>query len=350
MGQISTIIDRLCQGRQLTAQEYKSLLLCEDLAAASLLSAKAREAAVSVFGNGVFIRGLIEISNHCKNNCLYCGIRVSNKEAKRYRLSKEEILECCAKGYNLGFRTFVLQGGEDPAQTDDWVEDVVKTIRAAFPDCAITLSLGEKSDEAYNRFKAAGADRYLLRHETFNAEHYSRLHPAGMSRDNRLACLRALKAAGYQTGSGMMVGSPYQTVDNLVEDILFIQELRPEMIGIGPFIHHNQTPFSNQPDGSVQMTLRLISIFRLMNPEALIPATTSLSTLDPEGRKKGVLSGANVVMPNLSPESRREDYQVYEGKAAFGAESAEGLEKLENELNSIGYRIAAGRGDYNSVS
>lgn len=311
-----------------------------------LLQEEAQKLAIEVFGRKIFLRGLIEISNHCRNNCYYCGIRAGNKDLKRYRLSKEEILECCAKGYEAGLRTFVLQGGEDPQQGDEWLEDVVKSIRSSFPDCAITLSLGERPAESYKRMKAAGADRYLLRHETYNAEHYSKLHPSAMSRDRRLSCLFSLKENGYQTGSGIMVGSPYQTTDNLVEDLLFIQELRPEMIGIGPFVHNRHTPFGDFPDGSVALTLRLISILRLMNPHALIPSTTALVTLDPEARKKGILAGANVVMPNLTPAPLREEYALYEGKACIGAESAEGLEELRKELLSIGYEIAAGRGDY----
>lgn len=337
------IIQRLRDTHRLDAQQYKTLLNDDDCAC---LGREARKASVAAFDNAIFIRGLIEISNHCRNNCLYCGIRAANTNIRRYRLDKEEILECCSLGYGLGFRSFVLQGGEDPVQTDAWVTDVVRSIRRGFPDCAITLSLGEKSEEAYRSFRAAGADRYLLRHETFNPCHYSLLHPGSMSREHRIGCLKLLKETGYQTGSGIMVGSPYQTVDNIVEDLLFIQDLHPEMIGIGPFIHHGDTPFAGMPDGSVSLTCKLISIFRLMDPHALIPATTALATLDPEGRAKGILAGANVVMPNLTPPSRRADYSLYEGKAACGAESAEGLEELKKELDAIGYRISVDRGDY----
>lgn len=339
-------IKKLRETHRLTAQEYKSLLINDNSDFFTVLGAQAREVSVSVFGNGVFIRGLIEVSNFCRNNCLYCGIRAANGEIERYRLGKSDILECCRRGHELGFRTFVLQGGEDPVLTDDWVEDVIRAIHSEFPDCAITLSLGEKSAESYRRFKAAGADRYLLRHETFNSDHYAKLHPAGMSRDRRLGCLSDLKDAGYQTGSGIMVGSPYQTVDDIVEDLLYIQELGPEMIGIGPFIHHHGTPFADMPDGSLDMTLRLISIFRLMSPYALIPATTALATLSPDGRTKGILAGANVVMPNLTPASRRGNYALYEGKASTGAESAEGLEELKKELKAIGYDVIVHRGDY----
>lgn len=339
-------IDKLRDTHILTAQEYKSLLLNENSDFLAVLGAQAREVAASVFGKTVFIRGLIEISNFCRNNCLYCGIRAANKEIERYRLSKSEILDCCRQGYELGFRTFVLQGGEDPVQTGPWVEEVIRDIRSEFPDCAITLSLGEKDAETYVRFRAAGADRYLLRHETYNREHYLKLHPAPMSREGRLNCLANLKEAGYQTGSGIMVGSPYQTVDNIVEDLMYIQELRPEMIGIGPFIHHHGTPFAGMPDGSLDLTLKLISIFRLMRPYSLIPATTALATLSPDGRTRGILAGANVVMPNLTPASRRSDYSLYEGKAATGAESAEGLAELKKELNAIGYDVIVHRGDY----
>lgn len=343
------VIERLKDSHHLNARDYKRLLLSNDVRDCRILQSVARETALSVFGQKIFIRGLIEISNHCRNNCLYCGIRSGNSNLRRYRLSKEEIMACCAQGYNLGFRTFVLQGGEDAAQSDDFLEDLIISVKAAWPDCALTLSLGEKSEESYRRFRAAGADRYLLRHETFNPEHYARLHPAGMSRDGRLNRIAVLKKLGYQTGTGIMVGSPWQTVDNIVEDLLYIQELIPEMIGIGPFIHHADTPFRDMPDGSVDMTVKLISIFRLMNPQALIPATTALATLDSEGRKKGILAGANVVMPNLSPASRRQDYSLYEGKASCGAESAEGLEELRKELQSIGYDIVVDRGDHCSA-
>lgn len=349
MAQSTRVIERLRDAHRLTAQEYRSLLQNDDQRDCAFLQTEAQKAAVSVFGHNIYIRGLIEVSNHCRNNCYYCGIRAANTSLKRYRLSKEEIMECCRHGYGLGFRSFVLQGGEDPLQTDEWVEDVVRAIHAALPDCAITLSLGEKAPESYRRFKEAGADRYLLRHETFDPDHYGRLHPAGMSRERRLACLDSLKENGYQTGSGIMVGSPYQTLDNVVEDLLFIQELHPEMIGIGPFVHHSETPFSGFPNGSVPLTLKLISIFRLMNPQALIPSTTALATLEPDGRKKGILAGANVVMPNLSPASIRKEYALYDGKAAFDAESAEGLEELKKELRSIGYGVIVDRGDYNKA-
>ena len=346
MEKLQEVMTRLKDNHRLNAREYRQLLLDDDTENCLMLQSLARETSLSVFGNGIFIRGLIEISNHCRNNCLYCGIRSGNSKVRRYRLDKETILNCCSQGYSLGFRTFVLQGGEDSAQDDDWLADLVRSVRAEHPDCAVTLSLGEKSEDSYRKLRDAGADRYLLRHETFNPEHYSRLHPSGMSRDRRLECIAALKRSGYQTGTGIMVGSPWQTVDNLVEDLLYIQELEPEMIGIGPFIHHKDTPFGNMPDGSVELCVKLISIFRLMNPKALVPATTALASLDSEGRKKGILAGANVVMPNLSPSSVREDYSLYEGKASCGAESAEGLEELRKELQSIGYDIVIGRGDY----
>lgn len=343
---LQKVIGKLKETHRLSALEYKQLLTEGDEQDCNSLQSQARDTSLSVFGNGIFIRGLVEISNHCKNNCYYCGIRSGNGKIHRYRLDREQILDCCAKGYGLGFRTFVLQGGEDPVQNDEWLSDLVRTIKLRYPDCAVTLSLGEKSESSYRKLREAGADRYLLRHETFDAGHYASLHPSGMSRENRLACLAALKKLGYQTGTGIMVGSPGQTVDNIVDDLLYIQELKPEMVGIGPFIHHKDTPFGEMPDGSVDVCVKLISIFRLMNPDALIPASTALSTLDPEGRRKGILAGANVVMPNLSPVASRRDYSLYEGKAHEGAESAEGLKELEIELHSIGYVISGDRGDY----
>lgn len=343
---MKSLVEELKKNRHLTATQYKSLLQNVDLHDNLYLAEQARHASTAVFGTGIFIRGLIEISNHCRNNCLYCGIRAENPKIRRYRLNAEQIMECCRTGYAKGFRTFVLQGGEDTVQDDAWVENLIRSIKAEFPDCAITLSLGEKSEEAYGRFKKAGADRYLLRHETFDAAHYAKLHPAGMSRDRRLACLHELRRLSYQTGTGIMVGSPYQSVDNIVSDLLFIQDFRPEMVGIGPFIHQKDTPFADFEDGSVEMTLKLISILRLMNPHALIPTTTSLATLAPDGRKRGILAGANVLMPNLTPPEFRNDYALYEGKAVSGAESYEGLDMLENELQSIGYRTVVDRGDY----
>ena len=343
---MKTIVDKLCHEHSLTAEEYRSLLLCEDAETNSYLQQKAQQTTIARFGRSVFIRGLIEISNRCRNNCLYCGIRKSNTMVSRYSLSRETILSCCREGYALGFRTFVLQGGEDLSQTDDWITDIVSTIKHEFPDCAITLSLGEKSLATYQRFFEAGATRYLLRHETFNEAHYRELHPSEMNRDHRLLCLEWLKIIGYQTGTGIMVGSPGQTIDHLVEDIRFIERFQPEMIGIGPFIPHADTPFGNEPAGSIEMTLKLISIFRLMHPSALIPSTTALATLSPDGRERGILAGANVVMPNLSPSSVRKQYALYDNKASFGSESAEGLRLLEEQLNGIGYKISYLRGDY----
>ena len=344
---MKTIVDKLCQEHTLNAEEYRSLLLCQDAEANAYLQQKAQQTTLARFGNAVFIRGLIEISNRCRNNCLYCGIRKSNTMVSRYSLSQETILSCCREGYALGFRTFVLQGGEDISQTDDWVTEAVTCIRQEFPDCAITLSLGEKPKEAYQRFFDAGANRYLLRHETFNEEHYGNLHPSEMNQAHRLQCLQWLKDIGYQTGTGIMVGSPGQTIDHLVEDLLFIERFCPEMIGIGPFIPHADTPFANKPAGSIELTLKLLSIFRLMHPSALIPATTALASLSPDGRERGILAGANVVMPNLSPSSVREKYTLYNHKAAFGSEAAEGLQLLVKQLNGIGYQISYLRGDYN---
>ena len=343
------LIDKLHQKHTLTAEEYRSLLLCEDTTTNVYLQKKAQQTTIDRFGNAVFIRGLIEISNRCRNNCLYCGIRKGNTMVSRYALSRETILSCCREGHALGFRTFVLQGGEDVSQTDDWVTETVSAVRKEFPDCAITLSLGEKSKEAYQRFFEAGANRYLLRHETFNETHYQELHPSEMSRNHRLRCLEWLKEFGYQTGTGIMVGSPGQTIDHLVEDLLFIERFHPEMIGIGPFIPHAETPFANKAAGSIKLTLKLVSILRLMHPSALIPATTALASLSSDGRERGILAGANVVMPNLSPSSVREKYSLYNQKAAFGSEAAEGLKLLEEQLNKIGYTISNERGDYNYV-
>ena len=341
------LFDKLYQDTQLTETEYKELLeLYTDKEIAEYGFELARKRQKETFGNEVYTRGLIEISNYCKNDCIYCGIRRSNQNAERYRLSEEEILSCCESGYALGFRTFVLQGGEDGYYTDDLLEDLLHKIKAAYPDCAITLSLGEKSRNTYERFFKAGANRYLLRHETYNEAHYQQLHPTEMSVKRRLQCLQDLKDIGYQTGTGIMVGSPGQTVEDIVEDILFIEQLRPEMIGMGPFLPHHDTPFAQYPSGTVAQTVLLLSIFRLMHPSALIPATTALATLASDGRERGILAGANVVMPNLSPHEERKKYELYNDKASLGAESAEGLIALQKQLNAIGYEISTERGDF----
>lgn len=339
-------IDRLRKDRTLETEEFRKLLSDCDADTLQYINGQAREVSLRHFGNRIYIRGLIEIGNCCQNNCYYCGIRKGNAGIERYRLSREDILECCEQGYGLGFRTFVLQGGEDPVLTDGQIEKTVSDIRQRYPDCAITLSLGEKTREAYARFFRAGANRYLLRHETYNETHYRKLHPAEMSCKHRLQCLRDLKEIGYQTGTGIMVGSPGQTVEHIIQDIRFIEKFRPEMIGIGPFLPHRDTPFADCPNGTAEQTLLLLSIFRLMHPSALIPATTALATLVSDGRERGILAGANVVMPNLSPREERRKYTLYNNKASLGAESAEGICLLQQQLAAIGYEISFSRGDY----
>ncbi|MFI3317828.1 MAG: [FeFe] hydrogenase H-cluster radical SAM maturase HydE [Rikenellaceae bacterium] len=338
-------INRLREERSLPDEGYRALLLSNDAAAMEYLRDQAREVAIATFGKGIYIRGLIEITNRCRNNCYYCGIRASNREVVRYSLSHDEILDCCREGYGLGFRTFVMQGGEDPALSDEWLVGILSSIRAEFEDVAITLSLGERSRESYSRLFRAGANRYLLRHESCNQEHYRKLHPASMSLENRLECLANLKQIGYQTGTGIMVGSPFQSVDHIMEDIKYIERLEPAMIGIGPFIPHSDTPFAGCLAGDVDRTIRLISIFRLIHPEALIPSTTALASLAEDGRERGILAGANVVMPNLSPAKNRASYSLYNNKASFGSESAEGLRLLSERLDRIGYYISYDRGD-----
>ena len=297
------------------------------------------------YGDEVYIRGLIEFTNYCKNNCYYCGIRSGNKSAVRYRLTKEEILDCCKEGYALGFRTFVLQGGEDPYFTDERICEIVSEIRKGYPDCAITLSIGEKSKDSYLAYFKAGANRYLLRHETADSEHYGKLHPKDMSCDNRKRCLYDLKEIGYQVGSGFMVGSPFQTTENLISDLRFLQDLKPDMIGIGPYITHEQTPFAKYESGNLELTLRMISVLRLLFPYALIPSTTALGTIHPNGRELGLKAGANVVMPNLSPVKVRKLYELYENKICTGEEAAQCRGCLERRVESAGYRIVTAVGD-----
>lgn len=297
------------------------------------------------YGEAVFVRGLIEFTNYCKNNCYYCGIRCENSDVKRYRLSPDEILECCREGYTLGFRTFVLQGGEDYNYSDRDICDIVSSIKSHHPDCAITLSMGERSKESYRAYFDAGADRYLLRHETADITHYAKLHPDSMSLVNRKRCLYALKEIGYEVGAGFMVGSPFQTYDTLLDDLNFLKDLKPHMIGIGPFIRHKNTPFRNYPCGSAELTLRLISILRLMFPYANIPSTTALGTLLPYGRELGLKAGANVLMPNLSPSAARNKYELYDNKICSGDEAAAQLDALRKRVNAAGYNIICSRGD-----
>ncbi len=339
------LVDILRLNHHLDSSGYAALLTCDSVTE-QYLHGQAQQVTQQVFGKGIFVRGLIELTNVCQNDCLYCGIRKSNSNVERYLLTTEQVLQCCRQGYELGFRTFVLQGGELPRDKAPWLIELVSSIRHHYPDCAITLSLGEWPREVYQQMREAGADRYLLRHETHNAEHYGKLHPAEMSLYNRLQCLKWLKELGYQVGTGIMVGSPRQTLNNIVEDIEFIEQFEPEMIGLGPFIPQHATPLSKYPVGSADLTTKLYSIFRLMFPCSLIPSTTALNTIHPRGRILGIIAGANVVMPNLSPAAIRPSYALYDGKVSSNAEAAEGINELETQLSSIGYHINWDRGDY----
>ena len=344
--EVINIIEKL--KKEQTATKEELVFLLENITDEELkvLRRKAQVTAIMNFRKDIYIRGLIEISNYCKNDCLYCGIRRSNKNAVRYRLTKEQILSCCDIGYELGFRTFVMQGGEDPYFTDEVMCDIIHTVKSKYPGCAITLSLGERGKESFKRLYDAGADRYLLRHETADPGHYKKLHPPALNYENRIRSLYELKEIGFQTGAGFMVGSPFQTTENLADDLLFIKALEPQMCGIGPFIPHKDTIFADKPHGSLRMTLILLSIIRLMHPKILLPATTALGTIDPKGRELGILHGANVVMPNLSPREHRADYALYDNKACTGEEAAECIQCLSRRLNSIGYQIVTDRGDY----
>lgn len=339
------LIEKLEHSHSLTMEEYKFLIDNYDAETAQILADKADKLRRSIYGNEVYIRGLIEASNICKNDCLYCGIRASNSNCQRYRLNEEEILECCAEGFKLGFRTFVIQGGEDGYYDDDRLCHIVASIRAKYPDCAITLSMGERSEESYRRLYAAGANRYLLRHETADEAHYNQLHPQEMSWKKRMECLKILKEIGFQVGCGFMVNSPYQTSEQLAMDLKFIETFSPDMCGIGPFIPHRDTPFKDFAPGTVEMTCYLLSIIRLACPHVLLPATTALGTIDPLGREKGIKSGANVVMPNLSPISVRKKYELYDGKICTGDEAAHCIVCLHNRMASVGYEIVTDRGD-----
>lgn len=342
---MSEITERLIRNRSLTKTEYELLIKEYSPENAKLLSEEAVRIRKEIYGSKVYIRGLIEISNICKNDCLYCGIRKSNKNCDRYRLTEKEILSCCKTGYDIGFRTFVLQGGEDGYFTTQKLCELIRAIKRNHPDCAVTLSLGEKSKEEYEALFRAGADRYLLRHETADSEHYKKLHPPNLTLENRLKCLYDLKETGFQTGCGFMVGSPFQTVKTLAQDLSFIEKFQPDMCGIGPFIPHKDTPFRDFPAGSADFTCYLLSVIRIICPNVLLPATTALGTLSENGREKGILSGANVIMPNLSPENVRNKYMLYNNKLSSGAESAEKLYELKKRINAIGYTIVCDKGD-----
>lgn len=339
------IIASLIQNKTVSEDEYKYLIDRRDSDITLLLADEAVKTRKRFYGNSVFIRGLIEIGNVCKNDCLYCGIRRSNAKCSRFRLTSDEILSCCEDGYSLGFRTFVLQGGEDPHFSDEFICNTVSRIKSLYSDCAVTLSLGERSEESYRAMKNAGTDRYLLRHETADKTHYEKLHPSGMSFENRINCLKTLRSIGYQVGCGFMVGSPYQTSAEIAKDLAFIGSFRPDMCGIGPFIPHKYTPFSDYPAGSAELTCFLLSIIRLICPTVLLPATTALGTVASDGRERGILSGANVVMPNLSPAEAREKYTLYNGKISSGAESAQKIALLSERMRSIGYEVVCARGD-----
>lgn len=342
---LQELIDKLHEEHNLSKKEWTALISGRTPDLAEYLFALARRERHRYYGTDIYVRGLIEFTNYCKNDCFYCGIRRSNTRLHRYRLREEEILSCCRTGYRLGFRTFVLQGGEDGYYTDDRMVHLIRSIKKQYSDCALTLSIGEKSYESYKRFFDAGADRYLLRHETADFLHYECLHPPSLNALKRQECLWNLKKIGYQTGTGFMVGSPYQTPEHLAEDMLFIRKLTPHMVGIGPFIPHHDTPFSGKAAGTLALTLFLLGLLRLMLPKVLLPATTALGTIDENGRELGILAGANVVMPNLSPENVRKDYSLYDNKLCTGEEAAEYQERLKKRMEAIGYHITAARGD-----
>ncbi|MBQ7196965.1 MAG: [Synergistaceae bacterium] len=345
---MQNLIHKLAASHSLEIQEYEFLIKNRNDEAAKLLRKLADKTRREIYGTDVYVRGLIEISNICCNDCLYCGIRRSNTNCERYRLTPEQILSCADEGYELGFRTFVLQGGEDSFFTDDVLGGIVREIKSHHSDCAVTLSMGERSFESYKFLRECGADRYLLRHETADKEHYSKLHPASMSFENRIQCLYELRSLGYQVGCGFMVESPFQTEKNLAQDLKFIEEFKPDMCGIGPFIPHKETPFKNFPAGTVELTCYLLSIIRLIHPPVLLPATTALGTIHPTGRELGIMSGANVVMPNLSPVNVRKKYELYDNKICTGEESAQCRGCLSNRMKKIGYEIVTARGDVKS--
>lgn len=339
------IIEQLAREHSLPLEEYAHLVERYSTETARLLAERAVEVRTKLYGTDVFIRGLIEVSSYCKNDCYYCGLRASNRACQRYRLEPDEILRRVDLGHELGFRTFVLQGGEDPHFTDEIVCELVRTIKQRYPDSAVTLSLGQRSHESYAALRAAGADRYLLRHEAADANYYASLHPSSMTHESRMACLHDIRNLGFAAGAGFMVGAPGQTAAHLAADLKFIETFKPEMCGIGPFVPHDATPYANEPAGTLEQTCYLLSIIRLIHPPILLPATTALGTIDSQGREKGILAGANVVMPNLSPADVRAKYEIYNNKAHTGVESAEGLAELNDRFEAIGYHLVVDRGD-----
>ena len=346
---MNNVISKFIDTHSLSVEEYESLLNNITEEEKEVLRQEAVKLATSIYGKKIFARGLIEFSNYCKNDCYYCGIRNGNKNCDRYRLTKEQIYDCCDMGYELGFRTFVLQSGEDLYFNDDMMVEIVSHIRNKFPDCAITLSIGEKEKETYKKYFDAGANRYLLRHETANKEHYEKIHPANMSYEHRMKCLQDLKDIGFQVGAGFMVECPYQTNLDLAHDLKFIEEFKPEMCGIGPFIPHKDTIYKDEKAGTLQKTLLLLSIVRIIRPNVLLPATTALGTINPLGREKGVEHGANVVMPNLSPTEVRSKYLLYDNKICTGDEAAECKNCMSARMKSIGYELVIDRGDCKKI-
>ena len=340
------LIDKLHKERTLTGDEWTTLIGTHTPEEREYARSLAQSIAVENFGRNIYFRGIVEFSNYCKNNCYYCGIRTGNTKVSRYRLTDDDILRCCEEGYGCGFRTFVLQGGEDPVFTDERFVNLIRRIKEAYPDCAVTLSIGERSRESYQKLREAGADRFLLRHETADPHHYSLLHPANLTLENRIRCLRDLKSLWFQTGCGMMIGSPYQTAAHIAKDMVFMGEFKPQMIGVGPFLPHSDTPFRDQPAGSVDLTLFLISLCRIMLPKVLLPSTTALGTAQSDGRKLGVLAGCNVVMPNLSPADVRKKYMLYNNKSGTDLTAAQGIEMLTGQMKEIGYNVIVGRGDF----
>jgi biotin synthase len=342
---IHQLIDTLSETGDLSESDLLYILEHLDVSSYKYLREKADQKRRRYYNDAVFMRGLIEFTNYCAQDCSYCGIRASNTHADRYRLTQEEILSCCVEGYQLGYRTFVLQGGEDPWFTDDRLCAIIEAIKARFTETAITVSVGERSRESYQRIFDAGADRYLLRHETASKQLYESLHP-GMSFEHRIQCLETLKDIGFQVGAGFMVGLPGQTDADLVMDLKFLQRIRPHMIGIGPFIPHSETPLGDSDGGTVEKTLIMVALTRLMIPGALMPATTAMGTLDPLGREKAIKAGANVVMPNLSPTDVRTKYEIYENKICTGDEAAHCRSCIQRRIESAGYTVDMSRGDH----
>ena len=336
---MNTIIQKAKETHELSRDEIIALL--KDDSINEELFKAADEVRKKYLGDEVHLRGLIEFTNICKRNCMYCGLRRDNKSLNRYRLSHEEIIDFAKKAVSYGYKTLVLQGGEDDYYTVERLVPIVKDLKAL--GVALTLSIGERPFEEYEALKKAGADRFLLRIETTDKELYEKLDP-GMSHENRIQCLKNLRKLGYEVGSGCLVGLPGQKIESLADDILFFKELDVDMNGIGPFIPNEDTPLKDAEGGQFELALKVMAIVRLLLPDINIPATTAMETLNKQGRVIALQCGANVVMPNVTEGEYRKLYALYPGKICTGDTPAHCRGCISGKIRGIGRIVSDGPG------